>query len=224
MSAPVDKRNYWESKILRWEKARYGAVSCLRPGSWTLRRRMSASAELIATGLPPALRVLELGCGSGLLAEKIESRCSSYLGIDLAEAAIARARARLPAGKMQFRRADVLEDELPASDLTIFLGVVDWLDDAELKLLFRRLRCRYLLFSFTEAKNWRGAGIYSLYRYFHDRKHGRGSYSARSFDRAELDRWLAPMRALRVEIHPTVFFDPGRLVLVELPISRGSSE
>jgi hypothetical protein len=129
---------------------------------------------------------------------------------------VERARARDVGATAHFLQGDALNAPLPGADLTIFLGLVDWLDEAEVASLFRRLHSRFLLFSFTEAAGPLASfNPYRLYRAGYDAHFGGGVYRARSYRRGELDQWLAPLGKCEVEFQPTVIFDPGRLVLVD---------
>jgi SAM-dependent methyltransferase len=213
MAAAFDRKVYWERKILPWEKARYGDLAWFRPTSWTLRRRMEMSARAAERVLPAGGRLLELGCGSGLLAQRLRGRFSTYHGIDLAEAAITEARARVPGPGVSFHRGDVLEAPLPPSDLAVFLGLLDWLEPREIEALFRRIPARFLLFSFTEKSRF---NPYSCYRAYYDSRFGGGVYRARSFRRGRVEGWLRDVGVKRVEFLPATFFDPGRLVLAEV--------
>src|SRR5438270_5035456 len=63
----------------------------LRPG--LLRRRQLAVDTVHSVGSP---RVLDVGCGSGRIAELVlEAGASHYVGVDFAEEMLALARARL---------------------------------------------------------------------------------------------------------------------------------
>jgi SAM-dependent methyltransferase len=55
--------------------------------------------------------VIDLGCGSGILAEAVSAAGYDVLGIDISPAFIARARQRVPGG--QFRVGSLLTAELP---------------------------------------------------------------------------------------------------------------
>jgi SAM-dependent methyltransferase len=56
--------------------------------------------------------VVDLGCGSGILAEQMAAAGYDVLGIDISAAMLALARERVPAGL--FRRESLLKAELPA--------------------------------------------------------------------------------------------------------------
>jgi 2-polyprenyl-3-methyl-5-hydroxy-6-metoxy-1,4-benzoquinol methylase len=51
-----------------------------------------------ALAVTPGMRVLDAGCGTGVLGERLAAACPdiSYLGVDLSEAMLARARGRRP--------------------------------------------------------------------------------------------------------------------------------
>lgn len=214
-----DRRGYWEKKILAWETSRYSGNHWLHPSSWTLRGRMSAATLLARSVLPKGGRVLELGCGSGLLAERLQGSYGSYVGIDLAENAIQEARVRVKAPGVLFERGDVCEMIFPEADLTVFLGLVDWLEPEELRALFGKIRSPHVLFSFTEQAGPLGSlNPYGLYRSYYDSRFGRGVYRAKSYSREEAESWLSGKKLKRIETAPALFFDPGRLVLAECEV------
>ncbi len=70
-------------------------------------------AELIdgLRSLPPGLRTLELGCGSGVFTELLHALHFDIIGVDASEAQLGEAHARLP--DVQFRQGDI-----EVSDLT----------------------------------------------------------------------------------------------------------
>jgi SAM-dependent methyltransferase len=49
-----------------------------------------------------ASRVLELGCGTGLYTERMAPRCGALVAVDISEALLAQARARVPAPHVRF--------------------------------------------------------------------------------------------------------------------------
>ena len=82
--------------------------------------------EQIMALLPPGRfgRTLDLGCGLGLLSQRLARRSDAVLGVDLATAAVGHARSRAEGiANLSFERADILD--LPASlDGTFDLVVV----------------------------------------------------------------------------------------------------
>lgn len=143
----VDPKQFWEAKLLAWEHGRYGRPD--HPGllewianrsSMSLRFRVAVTPELLKPFLS-GRHVVELGCGSGLMAGKlIEYGAARYLGIDIAESAIRKARERYD--KLNPRIAFQVDSvaDMPAlkADLVISLGLFDWLNDDEITQLFRK--------------------------------------------------------------------------------------
>ncbi len=72
---------------------------------------------------------LEVGCSIGVLTRQLAGRCDDLLALDVAEAALAQARARCPGVRFE-RRA--IPDEWPAGrfDLIMFSEVLYYLDAA----------------------------------------------------------------------------------------------
>lgn len=78
---------------------------------------LSQAERLILTHAPPAARLLDVACGTGLLAERFRrSRpAMSLTGIDLSPAMLAQARARLPE-RPGLRWVEGGADQLPFED------------------------------------------------------------------------------------------------------------
>src|ERR1019366_10047513 len=77
-------------------RVRYWEPYALQPGRWERTRRYyhERLGELYQFLIPPGLRVLELGCGTGDLLASV--RPSRGLGIDACPAMVERARAAHP--------------------------------------------------------------------------------------------------------------------------------
>jgi SAM-dependent methyltransferase len=144
----VDVRTFWERKILGWEGGRYregvGEPGLLnRLADWSsdsLRFRVQIAGELLAPHVA-GRRVVDLGCGSGLLAPALVAAGAAHVhGVDIAEAAIERARARAAeagiADRTSFERASIDELGPLHADVVVSLGLTDWLDDAGLDRMF----------------------------------------------------------------------------------------
>jgi ubiquinone/menaquinone biosynthesis C-methylase UbiE len=93
-------RDYYEEL---WERL----PDDLHPPDLELRRSFARSH--IAAGD----RVLDLGCGAGNLVADLQRAAASVVGVDVAEAALRRARARHP--EITFLRAEI-DGELPLED------------------------------------------------------------------------------------------------------------
>jgi SAM-dependent methyltransferase len=143
----VDPKQFWEAKLLAWEEGRYGRPDRPRGllewianrSSMSLRFRVAIAPELLRPYLA-GKRVLELGCGSGIIAGKlIEHGAASYLGIDIAESAIEKARSRYGNdARMQFQVGNVADLPSLSADLIVSLGLFDWLTDDEIASVFRQ--------------------------------------------------------------------------------------
>ncbi len=98
-------RDYYEDL---WERL----PAELDPPDWELRR------AFLMEQLKPGDRVLDLGSGAGDFTAEIAGAGAQVLGIEVAEAAIARARARHP--RLEFRPAPV-DGPLPLEDASFDL-------------------------------------------------------------------------------------------------------
>ena len=70
--------------------------------------------------IPPGSRVLELGCGTGILAKRIRGKVSSYLGIDASEKMIELAQKNVQGKNIEFKKTDVFKfDEYRKYDVIL---------------------------------------------------------------------------------------------------------
>ncbi len=210
-AAPLSggKAAFWDNKIASWEASRYSLLSRCNPFSWTVLRRMGAARRLVREDFQHHQFVLDLGCGSGSLAQALLNDPSrSYLGIDFSRTAVeaARRRFRGHAERIRFEQLNVLEAPSLEAPLIVFLGLLDWLDESEMGLLFRKLKAENLCFSFTESESGLGGLLYGRYRRRADK-----AYGARNFKRAQIE---AAAEAGGYRIGRMTRFsplDPGRL-------------
>ncbi|MGP3697425.1 methyltransferase domain-containing protein [Rhodobacter sp. NSM] len=87
-------------------------------------------------------RVLELGCGTGLLARGLSVRCDHYVGLDADPGALIQARSEpYPFARTEFRHGRVPED-IPEGpfDLVVLNGILQDLTHAALEGLAVRLQ------------------------------------------------------------------------------------
>ena len=113
--------------------AGYGAVA--RAGAGVLLEELRRRGP--ASGL-----VIDLGCGSGILAERVAAAGYDVLGIDLSDALLALAQKRVPGGR--FLRGSLWTAELPPCVAVAAVGeVVNYLFDGGAgqgpRKLFRRV-------------------------------------------------------------------------------------
>jgi SAM-dependent methyltransferase len=95
---------------------------------------------LAASGLKRGL-VIDLGCGSGVLADELSSAGYDVLGIDISPAMIELARQRVP--RAQFRVASLLEAELPPCVAVTAIGeCLNYLFDRSHSIAKLRRLCR----------------------------------------------------------------------------------
>ena len=97
-------------------------------GRWSARL---AEAMLDALALPSGAAVLDAGCGTGALSAAIAARdpAARIIGVDLSEAFVAAARARVPAGR--FLTGDITRLDLPDGgfDAVLSLLVLQFVPD-----------------------------------------------------------------------------------------------
>ena len=162
---PIDKKQFWEDKIIGWENIRYKRDSTnfnifenfVNKTNKTLIFRLNTAFKI----LEPLLRnkkIVELGCGSGFLAEKIiSSGAKSYIGYDISERAISRAidisKEKKINDQATFFAKSIKEMKDIDADYIFSLGTTDWLDDDELDHMFYISRNSENLHSISEDRN-----------------------------------------------------------------------
>ncbi len=82
----------------------------------------------------PDLRVLDIGCGTGQSRQIYTQYAKDYLGVDLAEAALARARTKFPSDRFMCADARELPFEDGSFDLVAFSSVLHHINDFETAL------------------------------------------------------------------------------------------
>ncbi len=204
---------YWENKILKWERLRYSKWFVLYPLSWTIRKRLLSSAKIINSRIQSHWSVLELGCGSGYLARRIANRIKNYTGVDIAHNAIELAKKKNQTSNVHFIATDVSRYVYDRADLTIFLGLTDWLSPEELKKLLSQLQSEHIFFSYTES---RAVSIWSPYRYYRQfidkNEAGKTQYKARTYTEDEIKTLLKESGYSFEPIKTASLFDPGALI------------
>ena len=116
--------------------------------------------------------VLDLGCGSGevsLVAARLGAR---VIGVDIVPAMVeiakAEARAAGLADRTEFRVANILEDDLPAADVTMMIGVIEYYSDlAEVLRRVAAVTRDRLIIVDTRGPWWRRTLRYGLARLKH---------------------------------------------------------
>jgi ubiquinone/menaquinone biosynthesis C-methylase UbiE len=98
-------------------------------GWQTLRRRFEAFVRP-----RPGMRVLDLGCGTGQSRQLYAAYAAEYVGADLAEVALARARAKFPTDRWLRCDARALPFEPGSFDLVAFSSVLHHIADFEIAL------------------------------------------------------------------------------------------
>jgi SAM-dependent methyltransferase len=204
----MEEKKYWENKIIGWEKARYSPWMRVSPFAWSVRSRLHMASEIIYQRADRNWKILELGCGSGYLAQTLQPDFSHYVGLDIAENAIGEARFRFLRSTYEFFTQDVRRGVLPKGDLAVFLGLTDWISPAEFQDLLSRIEAPNLLFSFTDAAKVNSANPYRWYRNWRDHS----TLSARAYTYEDVRKWLW-QAGFKIEIvQSSSWKNPGVLV------------
>lgn len=157
----IDKRAFWNGRILGWEKKRYRESFFFYSSIYYRRKNC---LKLISELVSPGQSIVELGCGSGTLVENLSGDIN-YHGYDFSEVAIDEARDKFKHKKrFSFSVMDLtlLEDDITA-DLIVGLGFIDWLEKNEFKNILEKCDSPLLLFSYSERRRHWFRRIYDLY-------------------------------------------------------------
>ena len=209
----VSEKDFWEEKILAWEDNRYGSQAedsswlerVARWSSGSLRFRLAWTAQLLKDQVA-GRRVVELGCGSGLLAESIlEAGASHYLGVDISLGAVERGRQRVAGGpweqRASFQQGGIADLETLNADLVFSLGLLDWLDDPMVEWVFALGGEAHYLHAIAEKSNHPYQLLHRLYVHL-AYGHRTGGYVPRYYRLSQLAPMIArhhagPLRVLR---------------------------
>ena len=168
----MDIRKYWDDKIVEWEDSmREGdSVSLIERLASYFRQPLLYRSERCLDLLAPYVtnrEVLELGSGSGYFAFSLFKKANpkSITCIDFSQEAINRGQKMAlemygEENAFKFMAADITKVDMPRSYITIGLGLLDYLTQAEIAELFLRLKCNYFLFTFPER-------VFSFLRLIH---------------------------------------------------------
>jgi SAM-dependent methyltransferase len=193
----VDPKAFWEEKIATWEEGRYeprkskGGIleKIADASSRSLRYRIQVGVELLKDHVK-GKSVLEVGCGSGLIAQKfIDAGATRYVGIDIAKNAIDIANKRKAdlgwSDKISFHVGTIVDMPPVKEDVVFSLGVLDWLTDAELETLFARQGKADYLHAIAEKRV--SLSQYAHRAYVHvSYGHKTGAYVPRYFPAAKI--------------------------------------
>ncbi len=209
-------KDYWNQRILGWEAKRYGISRLLDPLSWPLRLRLRHASRLLFSFLEKDARILELGCGSGGLAVALmpsaQTKPFFYHGVDISDRAISSASERQLGTRFVFQAGDAAVAAALSGQfqVVVFLGLVDWLNDKQLDLLFSSLNSPTLVFSFSEKRDGLLAIPYEWHRARTDRN--TKGYGARTYTKEEIWRLVDRCGYIIKSLEKTDPLSPSRLV------------
>lgn len=151
----------------------------------TLERHRK-TADFIKRNVTPDMKVIDLGCGTGIFATEILLRGAHVLAVDYVESALSATKRRveemLPDSKhnIEYLLLDIMEEPLPKSDIVIAIGVTPYVDSLEIFLGHILPTTEKLYCLFLNKRNWMNRLRNSLkflnvrrYRFFDDEIVGR---------------------------------------------------
>ena len=170
----IDKKKFWEKKIIKWENGRYGVeqqknnvVESLSDNlSSSLVYRQKFALKLLNNIKDKNLTILELGCGSGLIVKKIfDLGFKNYTGVDISENAILRAKNINESLKHNAKFFASDANFLPEKkiDIVFSLGLFDWLENNEISNIFKLHPNSMHLHSISEKKKSMHQFLHKIY-------------------------------------------------------------
>jgi SAM-dependent methyltransferase len=111
-------------------------------GHWWYRSMRALAADMLGDRMRSGLRVLDAGCGTGGFLRFLldEGDFSGSAGVDVAAAAIERARTRVPEADLRVAALRELPFEDGVFDLVVLNDVLQHVADAEIAASLRELR------------------------------------------------------------------------------------
>lgn len=111
---------------------------------YRLNVRQQAVIRLCKRFIPQNARVLEIGCGLGIITSAISKKASYVLAVDISRENVRLARLYVDEPHVQFEVMDVLQDELPSSkvelfDVIVLADVIEHIPKDHRPVVFNRL-------------------------------------------------------------------------------------
>ncbi|MBK8574351.1 MAG: class I SAM-dependent methyltransferase [Elusimicrobia bacterium] len=152
--------------------------------------------------------VLEIGCGTArLLPSIMEAGATKYVGVDISSVAIEAAKAEhkalLGKGNVELFQSDAISLEKVDANICVSLGLLDWLDLAEIQQMLARVKCQYYLHSFSERRRSVQQIAHKMYIYlFYG--HRTKTYVPRYYTEQQIREVISPFS----EMAPNIFRSP----------------
>lgn len=164
------KKQFWNQKILSWEKDKYQERSKLWDFNSSVRHRLYL-ANIVIQQMADKMSLLELGCGSGKLWDKLcSSNLKSYKGVDFSDVAIQAFKKKIKGMSLKNRAAiktSILCEDLTkhsySADIVVSLGLLDWLSIDQIAQIAGNYGAKWYLHSFSEKRLSLSQMIHALY-------------------------------------------------------------
>jgi SAM-dependent methyltransferase len=207
----MNKQFFWDKKILGWESDKYtppeGQVRRFFDANQSLKYR-KLIAQNVLRQVVKGKSVLEIGCGTArLLPSIMEAGATKYVGVDISSVAIEEAKAGhqalLGKGNVELFQSDAISLEKVDADICVSLGLLDWLDLAEIQQMLARVKCQYYFHSFSERRRSIQQIAHKMYIYlFYG--HRTKTYVPRYYTEQQIREVFSPFS----EMAPDIFRSP----------------
>jgi 2-polyprenyl-6-hydroxyphenyl methylase/3-demethylubiquinone-9 3-methyltransferase len=128
--APLVDNEFYDELGARWHEGDVHAVALLRAETPT--RLEYVLGALTLDGVKPGARVLDVGCGGGLIANPLAAAGFRVKGVDRSAPSLAAARAHVPSGAgVEYAVGDALRLDEPdgAYDVVLMMDLLEHLDE-----------------------------------------------------------------------------------------------
>lgn len=188
----MNKKNFWASSVIKWEKQRYDSVFSDFIYS-SLQYRQKYLSFLISQ-IPSGSSVVEIGCGTGRLYKTLINKMQiNYTGFDISPEAIEIAKQNHPEANWLCREIDDIKNL--NADYVISAGLLDWIDQEKIKKLLRQNNFKYHVHSFSQKTNSFSKKLHGFFSFFVSKKN-KIDYTPRSFQHFEIQSNLESINNL----------------------------
>ena len=162
----LTKKEFWNQKISSWEKNKYKKPINYFDFNSSVKFRLHTASNIL-NQISEGKNLLELGCGSGLLWDRIKVlNIRSYKGVDFSKIAIETFSKKIQDFKYQEKISLSCEDcieNIHPTDIVVSLGLLDWISIEKITQLSENYKDCWYLHSFSEKRHSPAQLIHSLY-------------------------------------------------------------
>lgn len=136
-----DVKRFFSERVAEWA-AHYSDLEPRDLGARNVRSRRRFAVEMVGPAVPHALKVLDVGCGTGEVAAALMELGHDVWGMDIAEPMVRHVRARLASNRFWVGDIEHIPFEDGTFDVVTCLGVIEYQasDEPALREIWRVLK------------------------------------------------------------------------------------